>query len=257
MTGPEKAFDLQEYIMHHVANSDKWSLPFLSPISLPEWLTLHGLMMLLCGGLLIVLFCFVYRKDRMVPTGMTNVLEALIIFIRENIADSCLGKEEGRKMMPLLCTFFFFILGMNLMGLIPIFASATANVNVTGALAFITLSFMIGGSIYKNGIKGFFSALIPSGIPLPILFMIVPLEIIGLFVKAFALTLRLFANMLAGHIVILTLVGLVVLIGYVALPSIILAVMIMLLEILVAFLQAFIFTLLSALFIGHLANPEH
>ncbi len=257
MAGPEKAFDLQEYIMHHVANSDKWSLPFLSPISLPEWLTLHGLMMVICAIFLVVLFCLIYRKEQMVPSGITNVLELLILFIRDNIALPCLGKEEGRKMMPLLCTFFFFILGMNLMGLIPLFASATANVNVTGALAFITLSFMIGGSIYKNGIKGFFAALIPSGVPFPILFMIVPLEFIGLFVKAFALTLRLFANMLAGHIVILTLVGLVVMIGYVALPSILLAVMIMLLEILVAFLQAFIFTLLSALFIGHMVHPHH
>jgi len=143
------------------------------------------------------------------------------------------------------------------MGLIPIFSTATANINVTAALALITLCFMIFGSIYKNGIKGFMQALTPSNVPVPVLFLIVPLEMIGLLIKTFALTIRLFANMLAGHIVILSLLGMVVLLGIFALPTILLALFINILEILVAFLQAYIFTLLSAIFVGHMVHPEH
>ena len=160
-------------------------------------------------------------------------------------------------MTPLFCTFFFFILGMNLMGMIPLFATATANVNVTFGLAFVTLCFMVFGAIYKNGFVGFLKAFIPSGVPAPILILLFPIEFLGLFIKAFALTIRLFANMLAGHIVILSLLGLVILMGLGALPAVALAVFIDLLEVLVVFLQAYIFTLLSAMFIGQMYHPEH
>jgi len=143
------------------------------------------------------------------------------------------------------------------MGLIPLFVTATANINVTGGLALITLSFMIIGTVIRNGMKGFCQAIIPSGVPIPVLFILVPIEIVGLFIKAFALMIRLFANMFAGHIVIFSLLGLVVLMGYVALPAIFLALFINVLEILVAFLQAYIFTLLSAMFIGQMFHPAH
>jgi F-type H+-transporting ATPase subunit a len=160
-------------------------------------------------------------------------------------------------MTPLFCTFFFFILGMNLIGLVPLFAAATANINVTGALAAITLAIMIIGAIYRNGFFGFLRSFIPHGVPVPVLILLVPIEILGVFIKAFALMIRLFANMLAGHIVILSIVGLVGLLGFWALPSIFLAIFVSLLEVFIAFLQAYIFTLLSAIFIGQLHYPEH
>ena len=161
-------------------------------------------------------------------------------------------------MTPLLFTFFFFILGLNLLGLIPFFAAATSNVNVTGGLALVTLSFMIFGAIYKNGLIGFLKAFIPSGVPPVIAVLLFPIEFAGLFIKAFALMIRLFANMLAGHIVILAILGLVVLIGVAALPpALFLAVFISLLEVFVVFLQAYIFTLLSAMFIGQVYHPAH
>jgi len=199
---------------------------------------------------------FTIKKKR-VPTGITNFLELFVIFIRDEIAVNALGKEDGRKMTPLFCTFFFFILILNLMGLIPIFVTATANINVTAGLALITLSFMIFGAIYKNGVSGFLKAVTPSGVPIPILILLVPIEVLGLFIKAFALTIRLFANMLAGHIVILSLLGLIVLMGFAALPAVLLALFINLLEIFIALLQAYIFTLLSAMFIGQTYHPEH
>jgi F-type H+-transporting ATPase subunit a len=165
--------------------------------------------------------------------------------------------RDTRKMTPLFCTFFFFILTLNLMGIIPIFATATANVNVTAALAMITFCFMFFGAIYRNGFKGFIKSFMPSGIPWPILILLTPLEFLGVFIRTFALTVRLFANMLAGHMVILALLGLVGVLGFVALPTVLLAIFISLLEIFVAFLQAYIFTLLSSIFIGQAYHPEH
>lgn len=253
----DQAFNLSKYINHHIMDSYEWNLPFIKPIHLPEFLSLHGVMLIIASMFVFLLFGVLYNKKKRVPTGITNLLEVFVLFIRDEIAVNALGKEDGRKMTPLFCTFFFFILILNLMGLIPIFVTATANVNVTAGLALITLSFMIFGAIYKNGIMGFLKALTPTGVPAPVLIILMPIEILGLFIKAFALTIRLFANMLAGHIVIFSLIGLVVLMGAVALPAVVLAVFIYVLEILVAFLQAYIFTLLSAMFIGQTYHPEH
>ncbi len=250
-------FDFGHHIMHHMVNSGEWHLPFLPALKLPEPLTLHALMLIFGTFFLLFIFCVLYKKDQRVPTGLTNLLESIIVFIRDDIVIASLGEKDGRKMTPLFCTFFFFILILNLMGLIPLFASATANINVTAALALITFSFMIFGAIYRNGFKKFFQAFVPTGIPFPFLFMIVPLEILGVFIKTFALTVRLFANMLAGHITIAALVGLVVLSGVIAFPLLFLAVFIYLIEILVVFIQAYIFTLLSAMFIGQMYHPEH
>ncbi|MCA9399468.1 MAG: F0F1 ATP synthase subunit A [Candidatus Omnitrophica bacterium] len=250
-------FNLDEYILHHLTDSQEWHLPFLPTIHLPEWLSLHGVMLLLSSFFLTLLFGILYKKEQRVPKGLTNLLESFIIFVRDDISIKYLGKEDGRKMAPLFCNFFFFILMLNIMGLIPLFSTATSNINITAGLAIITLTFMIFGAIYKNGIKGFFKAFIPSGVPAPVLILLIPIEIAGLFIKAFALTIRLFANMLAGHIVIISLLGLIIIIGKVALPAIFLALGIYILEVLVAFLQAYIFTLLSAMFIGQMLHPEH
>ncbi len=250
-------FNLDEYIQHHIQDSHEWHLPFLPPILLPEFLSLHGTMVILCAIFLVFLFCVVYQRDQKIPRGITNLLEIFILFIRDQIVAPNFGPREGLTMTPLCCTFFFFILGLNLMGMIPVFSTATANINVTGALAVVTFVFMILGAIYKNGLWGFLKVLVPSGVPLPVLILLFPIEVLGLFIKAFALMIRLFANMLAGHIVVLSLLGLVVLLGFVALPAILMAVFISLLELLVAFLQAYIFTMLSAMFIAQTMHPNH
>jgi F-type H+-transporting ATPase subunit a len=253
-----ETFDLETYIMRHIQDSQEWHLPFLPPITLPGWLSLHTLMLFICAGFLISVFCFIYDKRAKIPAGITNMLEAFVVFIRDQIAITSLGEEDGRRMTPFFCTMFFFILGLNLIGMIPLFATATGNISVTGGLAFITFCVMTLGAIMKNGLKGFLKALVPSGVPAPFLLIIVPIEALGLGIKSFALMIRLFANMMAGHIVILSILGMIVTIGYVAaLPAVILALFISLLEVLVAFLQAYIFTLLSAIFIGLIYHPDH
>jgi len=251
-------FDLGEYIMHHASNSPEWHVPFLPPIKLPGFLSLHGLMLLFAGFFLIILFVFLFDKKSRVPHGITNLLEVLVVFIRDDIVMNYLGEKDGKKMTPLFCTFFFFILMLNLMGLIPLFSSATANFNVTGALALVTFSFMVFGAIHRHGIMVFLKSFVPSGVPFPILVILVPIEFLGLFIKTFALMIRLFANMLAGHIAILSLLGLGVVVSLFVLPLILpIALFISLLEVLVAFLQAYVFTLLSAVFIAQAYHPEH
>ncbi len=255
----ERAAAVENYILHHVAdNFDAWHLPFGIHIPLSHSITLHTVMLFLCALFLIILFGALYDHKQVVPSGLTNLLEVFVIFIRDDICVASFGEADGRKMTPLFCTFFFFILGLNLMGLIPLFSTATANVNVTGALASITLTVMVFGAIYKNGLVGFTKAFIPHGVPVPILIVLAPIEFLGMFIKAFALMIRLFANMLAGHIVIFSLLGLIIIVGYAAaLPAVVLALVIYILEILVAFLQAYIFTLLSAMFIGMIHHPAH
>ncbi len=258
MSTPTSSFNLEEYILHHLQNSHLWHLPFLPPIDLPGFLTTHGLMLFLASAFLILIFCGLYRKDQTVPTGITNMLEAIVLVIRDKIAIENLGEEDGRKFTPFFCTLFFFILFLNLMGLIPIFSTATANFTVTTALALITFSFMTFGAIRKNGIKAYLRSFLISGIPLPMQILLLPLEILGIFTRVFALTIRLLANMLAGHMVMLAFFGLVALFGWaMAPPAVMLAIFISLLEVLVVVLQAYIFTLLSAIFIGQMYHPKH
>lgn len=245
------------YILDKIGDADKWSVPFLNYIYLPDFLSLHMLMLLIAAAFLFLLFGVWYRKDTMVPPRLTNALEVLILFIRDEVAVNALGARDGRRLAPLFFSFFFFILTLNLMGLIPLFAGATGNINVTAGLALCTFCFMVFGAIHANGIKGFLHAFIPPGVPWPILIILVPIEMLGLLIKTTALTIRLFANMMAGSIVLYALIGLIVMFGLVALPSLLLALFIFLLKVLVAFLQAYIFTMLSAIFIGQTLHPEH
>lgn len=254
----DKLEAVKEYIMHHVVNSDSWHIPFLFDMEfeLPTF-SLHALMLVIAAAVLLYLFKVVYRYDQDVPTGMTNLLESLVLFIRDDIAITFLGEEDGRKMAPLFCSFFFFILVLNLIGLIPIFAAATGNINVTAALAAISFAFMTVGAVMKNGPVGFAKAFIPEGVPWPVLIILVPIELVGVLIKCVALMIRLFANMMAGHVVISALIGLVVVYGLAAVPSAGLAMGIYVIKLFVAFLQAYIFTLLSAMFIGQIYHPAH
>ena len=247
---------VNEFIMHHVADSHEWA-PFGKAIELPSFLSVHGLMLVIGATILVMTFGLIYRHKDPVPRGLTSLLEMFVLLVRNQIVMPFLGEKDGRRMAPLFCTFFFFILCLNLMSITPLFPAATANINVTGALALVTLGFMFIGGMVKNGVIGFFKAFTPHGVPWPLLILLAPLEFLGVFIKAGALAIRLFANMLAGHIVIFALISLLVMFGLAALPVLALVVLVFFLELLVAFLQAFIFTLLSAIFIGQLYHPEH
>ena len=252
-----KSDAVQTYMMHHVVDSSTWAwLPHFH-MNLPHGLTVDAVMMLAVALLLIVVLGSLGRRKQAVPTGLLNAIEFFAKYIRDEMVIPFLGEQDGRKMAPMFCTLFFFILIMNLAGLVPCLYTATSNLGVTAALASITLGFMIFGAIYRNGVVAFFKGFAPPGIPGPMLIMIVPIEIISMFIRAMALAIRLFANMLAGHLVIYSLLGMIVMFGFYAAPALLGALGIYLLEVFVSFLQAYIFTLLSAIFIGERYHPAH
>lgn len=258
-----------EFIVEHVLNSDTLELPFVGRVHLPHLkvfgvdmsITKHVVMMWLAA--LIVFFLLLtlrrHRKTDMVPKGLPNALEAVVAFIRDDIAVPNIGAHDAGRFLPFLLTAFFFILSCNLLGMVPYAATATGNVNVTAGLAICAfIAVQIGGMVH-NGFFGYFKGLIPHGLPWPLLPIMIPIEFIGLFTKPFALCIRLFANMTAGHIVILTMLGLIIILKnlYVAPASVVFAVAVNLLELFVAFIQAYIFTMLSSVFIGMAVHQEH
>jgi len=201
-----------------------------------------------------------YKKTGIsAPRGIQGFLEPVILFIRDDVAIPNIGEHKYGKFMPYLLTVFFFILINNLLGLVPFFpfgANVTGNVNVTFVLALFT--FLITQfSANKSHWRHVFAA---PGVPFWLLPIMIPIEIIGLFSKPFALMIRLFANITAGHIIVLSLVTLIFIFKsvLVAPVSIFFVLFMDCIELLVAFLQAYVFTLLSALFIGMAtAAPEH
>lgn len=265
---------VNSFVVHHVADQkEAWhalpavgAFPGLTIPLKPDFalagfnmpITAHVAMLFIAAALLFVLFAFVYRKrsDR-APSGLTNLLEAMVVFVRDDICVAYMGKKDGRRLAPLFLTFFFFILALNLLGLIPFFTTATSNFNVTGGLAAVTLLLMVGGGIVRNGPLGFAKIFFPPGIPWPIYVLITPIEFLGLFIKSVALTIRLGANLMAGHIVIYSLLTLIYKLEWVGTIFIAMVVFVYVLEILVAFLQAYIFTMLSALFTGQMLHPSH
>ncbi|MFT3740981.1 MAG: F0F1 ATP synthase subunit A [Breznakibacter sp.] len=205
-------------------------------------------------AILLALFFSVARKYRNVmvkPRGTQSLMEPLILFVRDDIAGEMIGKEKSAKYVPYLLTLFFFIWINNLLGLVPFFpggANVTGNIAITALLSVITLLITnISGS------KSYWKHIVaPPGVPYWITPLLVPVEIIGIFTKPFSLMMRLFANITAGHIIILSLLSIIFAVQSLAFApvSIILVVFMMVLELLVGFLQAFIFTMLTALFIG-------
>jgi len=260
-----------EFIVHHVSNSNEWNV-FGYHIHLPQFepftflgiqidlsITNHVVMIWFAAFFLLLTFGISFRKRSLVPKGFAAILEMLILFIRDDIAIPNLGKEDGKKFTPLIGTFFFFVLTCNLMGLIPLFTTPTGNINITAAMALITLGTGQVFGILRHGLIGHFKALVPSGVPLALVPLMFVIEIMGLMAKHFALLMRLFANMVAGHIVIFAFLALIVIFkSFLAAPfSIGFAIFVNFLEILVGFIQAYVFTMLSTLFIGMSLHPEH
>jgi F-type H+-transporting ATPase subunit a len=254
------AEDPSTVIMHHATDGPLKVGPFVLPSK-------HLVFLLLAAGLVVLLARVAVRsyKGGRVPRGIGAAVETLVLFIRDDVAEPNIGHGDGRKFTPLLCSFFSFILVAALLGLMPFAATSTGNLAVTMGLALVSFAAQQYAGISRYGVAGHFKNLIPSGLPAWMLPVMVPVEILSMLTKPFALMIRLFANMLAGHMVITTLLLLIALMGQIswlggaamAPVSILLSLFIMLLEILVAFIQAYIFTLLSAVFIGMYAHPAH
>ena len=202
-----------------------------------------------------------YNKKNVAPKGLQAFIEPLVLFVRDDIIKDNIGKQHA-KFTPLLLTFFFFILINNLMGLLPGAANVTGNIAVTFVLSAIT--FLVT-TIFGN--KNYWGHIFkPPGVPLALMPIMVPIEIIGIFTKPFALMIRLFANISAGHIIILSLISLIFIAQSamgtagawgVAPVSALFVLFIYCIEVLVAFLQAYIFTLLSSVFIGLAVQDGH
>jgi ATP synthase subunit 6 len=225
----------------------------------------------IAAGLVLVVFIGLARGARRrgtdTPRGAAyNVLESIVLFVRDDMVYSVMGSERGHRFVPLFLTQFFFILFMNILGLIylgSIGGTATANLAVTGGMALTTLLWINLAGIREHGFGGYWKNYAPHGLPWWVLPIIVVIEVASaMLIKPAALTIRLFANLTAGHLVMLSLFGLIYLSGSALLgvPAVLtfgLALAISCLELFVAFVQAYIFTYLSIIFVGASVHPEH
>jgi F-type H+-transporting ATPase subunit a len=274
-------------ITHHIGNSHELEIPLVGVVELPRFAPIHvaGLtldfsptkhlvFMLLSAAIVALVFLLSARsigeaQARGRPAkGFAGAMEATALYIRQEVVLPNVG-PHGEGFAPYLLTLFFFILAMNLLGLLPWGATATGNISVTAALAVIAFVVIEVTGMRTLGAKGYLKTIfyLPEGLPggiggtaLKVLLLAVmtPIELIGKLAKPFALAVRLFANMTSGHVLVLALIGLTFLFqSYaVGLAASLLATGVMVLELFVAFLQAFVFTLLTSVFIG-LMRQEH
>ncbi len=259
-------------LLHHMRDSHELDLFPFGQVHLPSFAPVHigGLeidfsitkhvVFLWVGALLLcILAISAARKNRreQVPSGFGGLMEVFVQFMRDEIVIPNMG-SGGVRYMPYLLTTFFFILIMNLVGLIPYGATATGNVSVTAGLAIIAFAMIQASAIRSQGVGHYFAHL-TGGVHWALWIIMVPIEIIGLFTKPFALCIRLFANMTAGHVVIASLFGLIFMYkSYLLAPGpVAFAVGINMLELFIAFLQAYVFTMLTSLFMGLGMQSEH
>ena len=270
-------------ILHHVADSK--SINFYG-IQISK----HIIMLLISAFVTILLSLLAtnkYRKNiNAKPSGLSQIFEILMDFINKEIVVPNIGKNYTKTWTPVAMTFFVFILTCNLLGLIPFFefikigggggSTATGNFGVTLGLATITFFAIIIAGVKKHGFIGHWKNMVPSGVPAPVLIILIPIEIIGMFVKPFALIMRLGANMTAGHIGMVAIFALPIILGnganvalgysenlyypvgfFAGFIAVLLNTAIYGLEIIVCLVQAYVFTLLSAVFIGMAIHADH
>ena len=234
-------------------------------------LTNHGAMVLVAMVLLLVAIPIAIHAPKRVPRGFQNLIETICVFLRDDMARPILGHDTDR-FMSYLWTLFFFILTLNLMALVPsekilslilsrkshFGGPATANIWITGALAVVAFVMTHVAGIRQHGVVHYVAHLAPPS-PAWLLPLIYPIELVVLFVRPFTLAIRLFANIVAGHMVLATILGLIIIFQNlgVAAVSVLTCVALSLLELLIAFIQAYIFTFLSALYISFSISSEH
>jgi F-type H+-transporting ATPase subunit a len=279
--------DIGEVVLHHTADAysmgiepffsiswHRWADLHLGPLTVNLTPTKHVVFLVIAAVLVFVTMWSAGRRlerqraGERAPRGFANAIEAMVLFVRNDIAIANIG-TDGAKFAPYILSLFFFILYANLLGLLPHGSTPTGNIAVTGALAISAFLVIEISGLYKLGPAGYLRTIFPK-VPgmsgagaLVMSAAMAPIEILGKFVKPFALAVRLFGNMTAGHFVILSLFGLIFLFGHlegwnwaigIATAGLVLG--IMMLEIFVAFLQAYVFALLTAVFIG-LMQHEH
>jgi F-type H+-transporting ATPase subunit a len=215
-------------------------------------------MMWIAGGLTFALLVLGGRRAKLVPSGLQNFVEAVVDFLRTNLILETLG-EGGLVWLPFVATLFFFILFCNLLGLIPGAFTATSNINVTVVLAVIVFICTQAAGVAKHGVLGYAKKFIPKGVPSWIVPIMLPIEIISQFAKPFSLAVRLFANMTAGHGVILVFLFMIIMFKswFIAAVPLLGVVVMSAFEIFVALIQAYIFSILAAMYIAEAVQEAH
>jgi F-type H+-transporting ATPase subunit a len=277
---PGEPFDITEMILSKLVDGPYWDTPFgrlylpqfepvqIGPLLVDFSITRHVLAMMLVAtgvAIMMILAARGARREQAAgaergPKGAANVVEAAILFVRDEIALKNIGRG-GERYVPYIVTVFFFILFSNLFGLIPWGITSTGNISVTAALAVMSLGVIEFAGMRELGFKGYMGTIFyaPHGLPavirLPLYVIMTPVEIMGKLAKPFALAIRLFANMTAGQALVLALKGLLVVAtaanAFWVIPApLFMAVAIMTLELLIAFIQAYVFAVLSSVFIG-------
>jgi len=278
-----------DFITPHISDGDKIDIPsfsmkdnFTREIDLPKWAPVHigpltldlsptkHVVMLLVAAFLCLLTLLSAARSQArsaatgkPPKGFANAIEAMVLYIRNEVILPNVG-HHGEGFVPFLLTLFFFILFANLLGLIPYGATATSNISVTATLAIVSFIVIEVAGMRALGF-GYIKTIVywphdmPLAIKAPITLIMTPVELLGKFTKPIALAIRLFANMIAGHVVVLALISIVFTFGsWLVMPAPILATTgIMMLELFVAFLQAFVFCLLVSVFIGQIREGAH
>jgi F-type H+-transporting ATPase subunit a len=218
----------------------------------------HAFSILVATGLMLLIFPSIAKQDSLVPKGARNFFEVILLFIRDEVAKPFLGPNTN-KFLPVLWTFFFFILFCNLLGLVPGMATATGSILVTGTLAIMAFMWWHACGIAEQGIVAYVKNIVPPGLPWWLILPMFAIELIGHMVKPCALMIRLAANMTGGHAVLYSFLGFVFIFkNYLFGPvSVGAAIPIYMLEIFVAFIQAYVFTFLVTVFVGAAVHPEH
>ena len=267
--------------LEHVLDHHELEIPWVTPprfelkIPLPQifglQITRFMVMELVAAVLVIVVMVPVVRhiSRNYVSRGrFANMIEAMLLFIRDDVARPAIGGHAADRFLPYLWTVFFFVLFCNLLGMIPGAASPTGNINVTAVLALMTLATVLMAGVKELGFVGYWVGIVPHldvpGVLKPLLWgLMFFIEVAGLLIRHIVLAVRLFANMFAGHVVLAVILGFILMaysnwwiLGLVAPVSIGGVICLSLLELFVAFLQAYIFTFLSALFIGMAVHPH-
>lgn len=248
-------------IVHHLSD-----FPLLG-----RWFTAHHALMILVGAVMVVGFRLVAKaaSERPRKTGWCALAEVALVWLRDEIVYAWLGEKKGRPLLFFFWTLFFFILFNNLIGLFPfplnpLQRTATGNLAVTGGLALVSFGLIQWRGMQQHGVVGYWIHLVPGGVPWWLWPLVWFVEFVGLFTKPFALTVRLFANMTAGHAIVGVLVAFLWIPGKslaVGVPASIASfafmLFIMLFEVLVALIQAYIFTILTAIFVSLAVAEEH
>jgi F-type H+-transporting ATPase subunit a len=253
----------------HLWPMNRWCMEHLG---FHPHVTKHVVMMLLAAAV-VTASCVLAARRAAKDEGrglFANMVEATALFVRDEVARPGLGDHHYRTWFPYVASLFFFILACNLIGLLPppLGATATGNNNVTGGLALVTLGAMLLGGMIEKGFLKFWVGLVPHGVPWWLWPLVFVIEVFGLLTKPFALMVRLFANMTAGHVILAVLtaflyfgdVGMGAFLGklvYVGVPTVGFYLFITVFEIAIAFIQAFIFAYLSSIFIGLMVSHDH